>query len=127
MNVRRTAAGAVAAATLIGSALAASATSAAAHAPRAVTAQPTSGSWAIIDQDGVQRTSMWFDGSYLSACYGPADGQVAIEVRYSDGQTNKRIVPQFGCTSVGAFAGTGDVTAVRGLVGDFANPWHEVG
>ena len=123
MSIGKKTAGVLAAAALIGGGIVASATFAAADE----TAPATTGSWPIVDEAGVAQSSMWFDGSYLSACYGGPDGRIAIEVRYTDGQTNRRIVPQFGCATVGAFAGTGEVTAVRGLVGDFANPWHEVG
>jgi hypothetical protein len=123
MNIGKKAGGVLATAALMGGAIVASAASAAAGE----TASATTGSWPIVDEAGVTRSTMWFDGLYLSACYAGADDEVMIEVRYTDGKTNRRFVPQFGCTAVGAHAGTGDVTAVRGLVAEFANPWHEVG
>jgi hypothetical protein len=87
------------------------------------------GPWPIVDAAGTQRATLSYNpaGQYATACYGGPAGDVVIEEKFTTGQSIRRIVPQFGCAVAAPYAGTGDVVAVRGLVGDFANPWHEVG
>jgi len=89
-----------------------------------------SGPWPIVDQNGVQRTSLSIDWStgYALACYGGEAGDVRIELQFESGYIQRRVVPQFGCAVAGppgAPADAGRPVAVRGVVGDFANPWHE--
>ncbi len=78
----------------------------------------------------MQRSSLsinWTTG-YALACYGGEAGDVRIELRFESGYIQRRIVPQFGCQVAGppgAPADAGSPVAVRGVVGDFVNPWHE--
>ena len=86
------------------------------------------GPWPIVDEAGTQRSTLTFnpETGYAMACYGGPAEDVAIEVEYTSGATARRIIPQFGCNVAGPYGSTGDVVMVRGLVGDFANPWHRV-
>ncbi|BCJ50024.1 hypothetical protein Asp14428_14990 [Actinoplanes sp. NBRC 14428] len=89
-----------------------------------------SGPWPIVDQNGVERSTLsinWETGNAI-ACYGGEAGDVRIELKFESGYVQQRVVPQFGCavtTPAGAPADAGRPVAVRGLVGSFANPWHE--
>ena len=96
--------------------------------PAPCDAEVETGPWPIVDESGAQRSTLSFNpaGGYAMACYSGTPENVAIEVRYTTGDTARRIVPQFGCTVAGPWGATGDVVSVRGLVGDFANPWHRV-
>jgi hypothetical protein len=100
-----------------------------AQAPAHITAaaQADSGPWPIVDAGGVQRSSLsinWETG-YAIACYPSGPEVVRIQVRFADGETLTRVIPEFGCNVAGPFTSNSPVVAVRGLVGDFANPWHE--
>jgi hypothetical protein len=97
------------------------------QSPCAKAADP--GPWAIVDGAGKQRGTLTYNpsGQMAMACYGGPDGDVVIEEKFTTGGSIKRVVPQFGCAVAIPYAGTGDVVAVRASVGDFANPWHEVG
>ncbi|MEV4702486.1 hypothetical protein [Actinoplanes sp. NPDC049316] len=111
--------------------LSATAAQAAPVRPVTASASPTdSGPWPITDENGVQRSTLSIDWStgYAIACYGGEAGDVRIELRFESGYIQRRIVPQFGCAVAGppgAPADAGPPVAVRGVVGDFANPWHE--
>ena len=95
-----------------------------------VAAEPPveTGPWPIVDESGVQRSTLSFnpETGYAMACYSGEPENVVIEVKYTSGQTARRLVPQFGCNVAGPYGDTGAVVEVRGLVGDFANPWHRV-
>jgi len=86
------------------------------------------GPWPIVDESGRQRSTLSFnpETGYAMACYSGEPENVVIEVEYESGQTARRLVPQFGCNVAGPYGGTGPVVKVRGLVGEFANPWHRV-
>jgi hypothetical protein len=135
MNLRRSITLGLAAAAAFAATLAFSAGAAQATAPSPVisTAAHTldeTGSWPIVDENGVQRSTVsvnWTTG-YATACYGDEAGTIRIELRFESGYIQRRVVPQFGCTVAspnGAPSDAGRAVAVRGLVGDFANPWHE--
>jgi hypothetical protein len=106
-------------------------TSFAASAPKAAASQAVqaeSGSWPVYDKNGVERISLSYDSStgYAMACYPPSGVQVVIEARYASGETAKRAIPERGCNVIGPIGSSGNITAVRGWVDDFANEWHEV-
>jgi hypothetical protein len=120
MNVRRISVRAVAAALVAGGVAAGTAIPADAAA---------SGSWPILDRDGVQRNAVSYNGDnqIAMACYHNAgDTDVAIEELFASGETAKRWIPLGGCAVAVPWAGTGPVVAVRGWVGDYANSWNYV-
>jgi hypothetical protein len=88
------------------------------------------GPWPIVDASGNQRTSvpLTYAGDYAIACYayGPNAG-VAIDGRYSSGEIIRRQIDQFQCNLLPGNTSSGVLVEVRGVVGDFANPWHPVG
>lgn len=86
-------------------------------------------SWPITDAAGVQYSTLTFnpESRYAIACYASPESNIRIEAMFSQlEQPLVRQVPQFGCTVIGPYSGTGDITAVRGVVGDYANEWHKV-
>jgi hypothetical protein len=124
MNLRTTAVR-----TLFVTALATAATAGITGAANAAAPADT-GPWPIVDASGNQRTSvpLTYAGDYAIACYayGPNAG-VVIEGRYSSGETVRRQIDQFQCNVLISNTSSGVLVEVRGVVGDFANPWHPVG
>jgi hypothetical protein len=96
----------------------------------AVTASPAMAAavdFPLYDANGVQRSSMTYntDSQFLMACY-PNGFKLTIEEQFENGQIESRAVEQFQCNVATPYGYTGRVVAVRGLIDDYANPWHPV-
>jgi hypothetical protein len=96
-------------------------------APSSSSVTAASQSWAIVDSNDIQHSTLTWNAETKTgmACYA-STSDVVIQAQTTSGQVLKRLVPERGCTVVMAYGGTGDITAVGALVGDFENPWHEV-